>query len=153
MADTAETECIQIVTYIKRKPTLTPAQFYDRWENVHAPKVHVNGTMVPSAATDSAPNAVSTSELPTEPVKFDGIAMFLVPSLQQFTDAFRDPYYVNVIEPDERELIDKDGPGSGVVASYQGRMLDMVHRGQSTIGNKGKKYHEVWEEWENKAKD
>jgi hypothetical protein len=88
--------------------------------------------MVPIASTASAPNALSTGDLPTTPIEFDGIAMFLVPSLKQFTDAFNDPYYVKVIEPDERELLDKAGPGSGVVASFQGKMLDLVHQGQRT---------------------
>lgn len=104
--------------------------------------------MVPIAATASAPNAVSKGELPTEPIEFDGIAMFLVPSLKKFTDAFKDPYYVEVIEPDEREMLDKDGPGSGVVASFQGRMIDMLHNGQSAIGTQGDGYRKAFEEFE-----
>ncbi|KAF2017823.1 hypothetical protein BU24DRAFT_420878 [Aaosphaeria arxii CBS 175.79] len=106
--------------------------------------------MVPSAATASAPNAVSKGELPTEPVEFDGIAMFTVPTLEQFTDAFKDPYYVNVIEPDERAFLDKDGPGSGVIASFRGRMLDMVNGGQSAVGSSGGKYRDDFDEWEKK---
>lgn len=92
--------------------------------------------MVPIAATASAPNAIMKGELPTEPIEFDGIAMFLVPSLKQFTDAFSDPYYIEVIEPDERKMLDKDGPGSGVVASFQGKMIEMVENGKSTMGDK-----------------
>ena len=106
--------------------------------------------MVPIAATDSAPNAISKGDLPTTPIEFDGIAMFLVPSLKQFTDAFSDPYYIEVIEPDEREILDKDGPGSGVVASFQGKMIDMVNSGRSTLGDGGKEYREGFEEFERK---
>lgn len=114
-------------------------------------QVHVSGKMVPSAASDSAPNAIGKGELPTEPIEFDGIAMFTVPSLTQFTEAFKDPYYIDVIEPDEREILDKDGPGSGVVASFQGTMLDMVNGTRSTVGDKGKEYRDQFEEWERKA--
>lgn len=173
---------IQIVTYIRRKQTLTPDQFYGHWENVHAPKVvpwaekhgiiryqqvnlssrhiglgfddtiqvHVSGTMVPASATASAPNAISKSELPTTAVEFDGIAMFLVPSLEQFTVAFQDPYYLEVIEPDEREFLDKDGPGSGVIASFQGKMLEMMDRGQVSGQEKDSKYRVAFEDCQKK---
>jgi hypothetical protein len=39
MASTSEQDCIQILTYIRRRRNLTSEQFYDYWENVHAPKV------------------------------------------------------------------------------------------------------------------
>jgi hypothetical protein len=106
--------------------------------------------MVPVAATASAPNALSTGELPTTPIDFDGIAMFLVPSLKKFTDAFQDPYYIEIIEPDEREFLDKAGPGSGVVASFQGKMIDMVHHGKSTAqkGGRGEEYRKLFEAFE-----
>lgn len=184
MAQSVESGSIQIISYIRRKPSLTPAQFYDHWENGHGPKVipwaekhnirryqqvralspflqpdlhshalfkiHIAGKIVPSAAADSAPNAMNKGELPTEPIDFDGIAMFTVPSLEQFVDAFKDPYYIHVIEPDERVMLDKDGPGSGVLASFQGKMLDMVNAGKSTIGDKGKEYRDTWKEREKK---
>lgn len=35
----AETGCVLLIVYIKRKPALSRAQFYDHWQNVHAPKV------------------------------------------------------------------------------------------------------------------
>ncbi|KAH4853749.1 hypothetical protein HBH75_104340 [Parastagonospora nodorum] len=132
---------IQILTYIRRNRSLTGAQFYTHWEMIHAPKVipwaekhgiiryqqiHTTGSMVPIPSTASAPNALHTIELPTTPVEFDGIAMFLVPSLEQFTVAFQDRYYVEVIEPDERVLLDKEGPGSGIVASFVGREVRLV---------------------------
>jgi hypothetical protein len=115
-------------------------------------QIHVSGSMVPVPAANSAPNAVSTGTLPTTPIEFDGIAMFLAPSLKQFTDAFNDPYYVEVIEPDEREFLDKAGPGSGVLASFQGKMIDMVHGGESMLGNIGRseEYRRIFEEFEKK---
>jgi hypothetical protein len=110
--------------------------------------------MVPVPATASAPNALSTGELPTTPIEFDGIALFLVPSLKQFTDAFKDPYFVEVIEPDERAMLDKAGPGSGVVASFQGKMIDVLLNGQSAIagGQESAEYRKAFEEFERKQK-
>jgi hypothetical protein len=32
-------DCIQILIYIRRKRDLTPEQFYNHWEDVHAHKV------------------------------------------------------------------------------------------------------------------
>lgn len=110
--------------------------------------------MVPVAATASAPNAATSSDLPTTPIEFDGIAMFLVPSLKQFTDAFKDPYYIEIIEPDEREFLDKAGPGSGVVASFQGRMIDVINEGKSAMETQGLQdgYRRAFEEFEEKKK-
>jgi hypothetical protein len=39
MAIAEEQGCIQILIYFRRKPSLTTVQFYEHWENVHAPKV------------------------------------------------------------------------------------------------------------------
>lgn len=93
--------------------------------------------MVPSAASSSAPNAANPSTLPTEPVEFDGIAMFLVNSLVSFLEAFKDPYYIHVIEPDEKILLNKDGPGGGVIASWQGKLVSITKDGKSVQGEKG----------------
>jgi hypothetical protein len=39
MDSSAKQHYIQIITYIRRRRDLTPEQFYDHWENVHAHKV------------------------------------------------------------------------------------------------------------------
>lgn len=70
-----------------------------------------------------------------EPVEFDGIAMFLVPSLDSFKAAVEDPYYLNVVQPDEYNLMDKSAPGSGVVASFQGLIVPVVQNGVDVTGN------------------
>jgi len=38
---------------------------------------------------------------------YDGIALFEVSSLEKFSNAFRDPYYREVIEVDEHRFLDK----------------------------------------------
>jgi hypothetical protein len=111
-------------------------------------QVHSSGTIIPTA---SAPDAIHKTEASTEPMEFDGIALFTVPSLKQHADAHKDPYYLNVVEPDEWNLIDKGGPGGGIVTAYHGQMLDMVHAGQNAIGDKGEEYRKEWEEWVKKA--
>jgi hypothetical protein len=64
--------------------------------------------------------------------------MFVVPSLQHFTNAFRDPYYLEVIEPDEKKFVDKEGPGGGLVARFLGKLVDIGIDGKSVLGTRGK---------------
>jgi hypothetical protein len=64
--------------------------------------------------------------------------MFVVLSLQQFTNAFSDPYYLEVIEPDERNFVDKEGAGGGLVARFMGKLVDIGIDGKSVLGTKGK---------------
>lgn len=73
--------------------------------------------MIPVSSPESAPNvaAVSLKGETAGLVEFDGIAMFLVPSLDSFKAAVEDPYYLNVVQPDEYNLMDKSAPGRGVV--------------------------------------
>jgi hypothetical protein len=93
--------------------------------------MHTSGFMVPVPSAASAPNAKPNATLSREPVEFDGIAVFLVPSLEQFTNAFADLYFVEVIEPDEEVLLDKEGPEGGIVASFVGRVVDVVSDGKA----------------------
>jgi hypothetical protein len=113
-------------------------------------QIHVAGSTLPGPAISGTPEA---TDFPSTPIEFDGIAMLTVPSLERFTDSYKDPYYVAVIEPDERRFIDKAGPGAGVVVSFQGRLIDMVHGGKGTLGEKHAEYREAFEEFEKKGKD
>lgn len=110
--------------------------------------------MLPNSSADSAPNA--TQHTASEPVEFDGIAMFLVPSLDAFKQMVQDPYYLNIVEPDEHNLIDKEGPGGGVVASFQGVLLSVVKDGKDDtdegMKQEVKKAREWWKEEELKAR-
>jgi hypothetical protein len=76
--------------------------------------------------------------------------MFLVPSMQEFTNAFSDPYFKEVVEPDEHNFLDKEGPGQGVVSTFKGELFDLVVGGRSVLGNEGKAKEcwGVWEEYE-----
>lgn len=68
-------------------------------------------------------------------VEFDGIAMFLVPSLDNIKAAVEDPYYINVVKPDEYNLMDTSAPGRGVVASFHGLMVPIVQNGHDATGD------------------
>lgn len=89
------------------------------------------------SSPESAPN-VAGVELKGDTaglVEFDGIAMFLVASLDSFKTAVEDPYYLNVVLPDEYNLMDKSAPGRGVVASYQGNIVPIVQNGVDATGD------------------
>jgi hypothetical protein len=116
--------------------------------------MHVSGLLAPNVAIVSAPNDPNTGKLPNTPPEFDGIAVFVVESLQQFTDAFNDPYYLEVIEPDEKEFVDKEGSGGGLVARFQGKMFDMVHNRRSVMETKVKseEYRKEFDEFEKRRR-
>jgi hypothetical protein len=98
----------------------------------------VSGQVAPNVAIESTSTAPATGESSTTSSNFDGIAMFTVSSLQQFTNAFDDAYYLEVIEPDERTFVDKEGSGGGLVARYMGKLVDIGIDGKSALGTKGK---------------
>jgi len=152
-----------ILVYIRRKPGLTSEQFYDHWETVHARivapwaekngllgyrQIHLAGTLPPTnTATQQSPHSTSTNTL-----HFDGIATFEVPADVQFADAFKDPYYTAVIEPDEARFIDKEGQGSGVLATFEGKTMTILDHGMSMLGEKGKGERTLWAEFEVKQR-
>jgi hypothetical protein len=98
---------------------------------------------------DFSPHKTSTA---TSPRPFDGIAMFEVPSIEDFPAAFRDPYFLNIVDPDEYNLIDKKGFQGGLIASYMGNMVSVLDHNQSQLGSKGEAYKKKWEEFESKEK-
>jgi hypothetical protein len=86
----------------------------------------------------------------TSPRDFDGIAMFEVSSIDQFPAAFKDPYFISVVDPDEYYMIDKSGFQGGLIASYMGNMVSILDQGKSVIGKKGEAARKVWDEFETK---
>lgn len=153
---------IQILTYIRRNPSLSRSEFYDYWRTKHAPivapwaqkygilsyrQIHTSGLITPLPSSASAPNA-SAEKLPDSPVHFDGIAMFEVRSLEEFRKAFEDPYFKEVVEPDEWKLIDKAGLGKGIVVSYSGSLVSVIDRGLSTLGDQGEEAKRKFEVFE-----
>ncbi|KAF9875571.1 hypothetical protein CkaCkLH20_06952 [Colletotrichum karsti] len=112
------------VAFLKRKPGLTQEEFYHHWEKVHGPLVKpwaqkhgfISYTQVHSAEAmnkGTAPIGPESSDA-NKLEEFDGCAVFELPSFDVFAAAFKDEYYLQVIEPDEKNFIDKK---AGVVRS------------------------------------
>jgi hypothetical protein len=116
--------------------------------------MHVSGLVVPNAASTQT----ASSPIPVEPYRghteFDGIAVFVVPSLEHFNNAFNDPYYIEVIEPDEKKFVDKEGLGGGLVARFQGKMLDIGLDRKSMFGTteRSDNYRNAFEKFERERK-
>ncbi|GKT52763.1 ethyl tert-butyl ether degradation [Colletotrichum tofieldiae] len=123
----------QLVTYLKRGPNLTRAEFWDYWQSQHAPKVaplaaHLGITryqqVLPTLVGQDAPSS-------SVPVDFDGIAMLLYPSVEVIHAFVTHPYYVNVVEPDEHVFMDKSAFGAGMVATFRGTHTEVVDENES----------------------
>ncbi|KAI1879628.1 hypothetical protein JX265_002582 [Neoarthrinium moseri] len=98
----ADDQTLMSVAFIKRKADLTPEQFYTHWETVHGPLVHCQPALNSSAAP-IGPESKAASPLSG----YDGCALLEVKSFEQMAAAFRDEYYVSVIQPDEKKFIDQ----------------------------------------------
>ncbi|CAF3457021.1 hypothetical protein SNK05_006183 [Fusarium graminearum] len=134
LATSSNTGLLQMLTYVKRHPNMTRAEFWEYWDTQHAPKViplathfgisryqqiQVGGKIVPTDAGASAP---ASNNL----VDFDGVAMFLYESADDLTAMLSHPYYIDVVEPDEHVFIDKSAYGNGMVATYIGENIEVV---------------------------
>ncbi|CAN8096099.1 unnamed protein product [Discula destructiva] len=163
----SDTGQVQVFHYLKRNPKFKREEFWEYWQNIHGPKLvplaekhgvrryqqlRTHGTVLPNSSAASAPNA--SEHTATEPVEFDGIAMFLVPSLDAFRQMVEDPYYLHVVEPDEHNLIDKSGPGGGVVASFQGTVVSVVQDGRDAMDEGTEQgVKRAWERWEEEEEE
>jgi hypothetical protein len=50
---------------------------------------------------------LTETPLPLAVLDYDGAVIWEIPSLEHFLNAFADPYYLNVIAPDEDNFLDK----------------------------------------------
>lgn len=69
-------------------------------------------------------------------ISYDGAALMDVVSYEAYVQAYSDPYYINVIEPDERNFVAKDFHGKRQVLkamSTLGVCKPMVERGKAQI--------------------
>ncbi|RDW65239.1 hypothetical protein BP5796_09931 [Coleophoma crateriformis] len=121
----------RITVFFKRKPGLTEEEFSQHWEKFHTPS-HLR----------ARPGDVPSGE---GALDYDGGADFYVADYASYEAAFRDPYYINVIEPDERRFVDK-GSQSGAVGtrivgavSTVGFEKVIIEGGKAMVGHGGLK--------------
>jgi hypothetical protein len=74
--------------------------------------------------------------------------MFEVASMETFHACFQEQYFKDIIEPDEHNLIDKQGFQQGLIASYVGKLVTVNNQGRSVLGEKGKEAKKRWDEFE-----
>lgn len=76
--------------------------------------------------------------------EYDGASDCKADSLGAILAAFSDPYYVNVVEPDERKFIDK--ASKVVFTSIIGTSRQVIHKGMPLLDiSHGM---EVWRQWQ-----
>ncbi|RFU75920.1 hypothetical protein TARUN_6323 [Trichoderma arundinaceum] len=124
------------ICFIRRRPDLTEEQFYDHWRNVHAPKIAywskkhgITGyTQIHTSSALRQP--LAAMPLPLVVMDFDGAVIWEIPSLEHFLNAFSDPYYLNVILPDEDNFLDKS---KEVATVTLGQVHNIVAGGEPLI--------------------
>ncbi|OBT50875.1 hypothetical protein VE04_08484 [Pseudogymnoascus sp. 24MN13] len=120
----------RVLTLFSKRPDLTDEQFSHHWEKVHAPLVmpwalkhgFIGYVQYHTpAAMREAFAGVMASEWRGD-INYNGAALFDVVSYEAFVKAFEDPYYINVIEPDEHNFVAKDVTGKNQVLKAMSTM-------------------------------
>lgn len=76
--------------------------------------------------------------------------MFLYETPEVLEDMLAHPYYLEVVEPDEQEFIDKNAFGAGMVATFIGTHIEAVDGARDVwVGNEEtrQKYEQTFEEY------
>jgi len=105
----------RITTFFKKRPDLTEQQFYDHWGNVHGPLVipwalHHGVLEYTQYQTPETLRRTFSSKMDpafNTSIEYDAAADWYVDSYEAYLAAYTDPYYINVIEPDEHNFVDK----------------------------------------------
>ncbi|KAI9731686.1 MAG: hypothetical protein M1834_004475 [Cirrosporium novae-zelandiae] len=132
----------RIVTFIKRRSDITEQQFYDHWGNIHA------SLIVPWALKHNfeytqihTPKHMRNQFKATVPAPFDevldydGAAEWNIPSLEKLIEAFGDPYYRDVIEPDEHNFLHKSSK-EAISTTAHGIWKPIVLEGKALVNAK-----------------
>ncbi|OAL33406.1 hypothetical protein AYO20_07262 [Fonsecaea nubica] len=120
----AQPQPVTIMALVRRKASMTPEEYSRHWREVHAPivspwlakhgvlkyrQVHIspdsNKIMNGNAHGGNAHGG--TLKVIDKDLGFDGILEVQVPSWESFRKALEDPYYVEVVRPDEQNFFDE----------------------------------------------
>ncbi|KAL6879929.1 EthD domain-containing protein [Trichoderma longibrachiatum] len=125
-----------LIGFIKRRPDLTQEQFYNYWRNVHAPKIaywakkHGITGYTQVHTSNVLRQSLTSTPLPITVMDYDGAVIWEISSLKHYMSAFADPYYVNVIAPDEHNFLDKSKETATVIL---GSIHHIVAGGEALI--------------------
>lgn len=72
--------------------------------------------------------------------------------MEKLGELFSDPYFPAFVQPDEHNLIDKEGFQGGMLASYIGNMVSIVDHAKSTVEANGQIHRKAFEEFEAEQK-
>lgn len=159
----------RITTLFSPHPSVSEAEFFDHWYSIHGPLcvpwalryniVEYTQYITPKAQRDVLAGGKSSEGGVRGVSGYSACADFYVRDYEDFLRAFQDPYYIEVIRPDEDIFINKgkplttaDGsivePGGAPVS--QTRFLTMMGQNRSIIKD-GKAMVEVsqriWDNW------
>ncbi|KAH6671200.1 EthD domain-containing protein [Halenospora varia] len=132
----------RVTVFFKRKPGTTEEQFNHHWEKVHGPLVApwaIKHGIIQYTQffTPSHLRQKISSDVPSgaSSLDYDAGVDWYVKDYEKYEAAYKDPYYINVIEPDEWNFVDK-GTGKGSIAgavSTLGTFRNIVEGGKSCV--------------------
>ncbi|KAL1891025.1 hypothetical protein Sste5346_007847 [Sporothrix stenoceras] len=145
----------RVTTFFKRRPDITEEQCHDHWGFVHGPLVvpwalkygicEYTQFRTPSALRQAF--CARMDPVFASGIEFDAAADFYVKSYDDYLAAYKDPYYLAVIEPDEHNFVDKSRPeGQTTVVramSTLGQCRYMIRDGQPVVDVSD----EIWARW------
>lgn len=96
---------VKLVVFLKRREGMTREEFYDHWENRHAPLI----ASVPELARhivryEQLRRTTSADWMGSE--EFDGITLQWMESAASFEAFLAEPKYAELIAPDEKRFLD-----------------------------------------------
>ncbi|MCJ1353246.1 MAG: hypothetical protein MMC33_003231 [Icmadophila ericetorum] len=143
---TSVPQVIRVICYLSKRAELSDEEFYNYWENKHAPLVApwlVKHGVVGYEQVHTTPYQrniyenllVPPLEAPPFPtMPYSGWAIMDFKSVETMRNAFLDPYYASTIGPDEDRFLDKSAGKLGVT---MGIAKKMVIDGKVLVGNFG----------------
>ncbi|KAF2498165.1 hypothetical protein BU16DRAFT_524324 [Lophium mytilinum] len=100
-------DTLRVIGFLKKRSDLTHEEFYEHWEKKHAPLVVpwiLKHGFISYMQIHTTP--LSLASLPGA-VDADGCGQMEVKDWDMFLAAMQDPYYAEVIVPDEAKFIDR----------------------------------------------
>ena len=94
------------LTFVIRKPGLTAEEFSDHWRNVHGPIVSGTPELMRHIQYDTQHPVTETKGRTAPPSPFDGIVELAFHSRESARAFFKEPAYLERLQPDEANFVD-----------------------------------------------